>query len=97
MVDWTDHVWTEVYLKDKWVHLDSCEQAYDEPLTYDKGWGKKLTYCIAFDKDCVTEVTRRYVIDYEECLKRRTLVSEEWLLQKLHDIREEMWSSLSED
>jgi peptide-N4-(N-acetyl-beta-glucosaminyl)asparagine amidase len=48
-MDWTDHVWTEIYIEelDRWVHCDSCENAFDTPLVYEKGWGKKLTYCIS--------------------------------------------------
>jgi peptide-N4-(N-acetyl-beta-glucosaminyl)asparagine amidase len=47
-LDWTDHVWTEVYVDEmqRWVHLDPCDGYYDEPLAYEKGWGKSLTYVI---------------------------------------------------
>ena len=50
VVDWTDHVWTEVFLDDegRWVHMDCGEPIYDAPLTYEAGWGKQLTYVIAF-------------------------------------------------
>mmetsp|Transcript_53 Transcript_53/g.133 ORF Transcript_53/g.133 Transcript_53/m.133 type:complete len:589 (+) Transcript_53:244-2010(+) len=52
VVDWSDHVWSEVYLREKgWVHLDPCEAAVDEPLLYQK-WGKEQTYIIAF---CATD------------------------------------------
>lgn len=42
ILDWTDHVWTEVYVENdkRWIHLDSCENAYDKPLIYERGWGK---------------------------------------------------------
>ena len=42
VLDWTDHVWTEVYIdsEKRWVHLDSGENYWDAPLTYEKGWSK---------------------------------------------------------
>ncbi len=43
-----------------WVHTDSCECAIDSPLVYEQGWGKKLTYCIAYGRDHCVDVTRRY-------------------------------------
>ena len=55
VVDWSDHVWVEARLGGagavptggRWVHLDPCEAAVDEPLLYE-GWGKNQTYIVAF-------------------------------------------------
>lgn len=74
--DWTDHVWTEVWTGassrvGRWVHADSCEEALDEPLLYESGWGKKLTYCVAVGIDCVQEVTRRYSRQFDKVCERR--------------------------
>jgi len=46
-------VWVEVLILsgssaecDRWIHIDPCEAAVDEPLIY-QGWGKNLTYIVA--------------------------------------------------
>ena len=59
--------------------MDSCENAYDTPLIYEGGWGKKLTYVIAFSKEEVVDVTRRYSLNPMMNRMRRTLVQESWL------------------
>lgn len=71
--DWTDHVWTEIYSdsEGRWLHVDSCEAALDCPLVYEQGWGKQLTYCLAFGRDNVVDVTKRYTKKYTEVLTRR--------------------------
>jgi len=47
VVDWADHVWAEVRIGGRWVHLDPCEAAVDRPLLYQE-WGKRQTYILAF-------------------------------------------------
>ena len=39
ILDLTDHVWVE-YFSDalgRWIHMDACEAAYDQPLLYEVG------------------------------------------------------------
>jgi len=82
VMDWTDHVWTECYIHEyeRWVHLDSCENAFDTPLLYERGWGKKLSYVIAFSKEEVLDVTKRYILNSVLNRMRRTQVPESWLV-----------------
>lgn len=85
VVDWTDHVWTEVWYNDKWHHCDPCEACLDAPLTYEVGWGKKLTYIVAFGQQEVVDVTARYTRDWASVLARRTALSEEHLAKIIED------------
>ncbi|CAB1109414.1 unnamed protein product [Ectocarpus sp. CCAP 1310/34] len=59
VVDWADHVWVEARVDRRWVHVDPCEAAVDEPRLYES-WGKNQTYILAFSPTEVVDVTEAY-------------------------------------
>ncbi|KAI9136585.1 hypothetical protein BKA69DRAFT_1128961 [Paraphysoderma sedebokerense] len=89
VLDFTDHVWTEVYSDklSRWVHCDPCENAFDAPLMYDLGWGKKLTYIFAFSSTDAVDVIKRYVKNFEEVKPRRNLASEIWIIRGINEVK----------
>ena len=80
VMDWTDHVWTEAYIKaeKRWAHMDSCENAYDAPKMYERGWGKKLTYVIMISQRVVSRYLRILIFNnligshVPGCARRKT-------------------------
>lgn len=82
VVDKTDHVWSEVWslAQKRWIHADPCENVMDQPLMYEKGWNKKLSYVIAYSKDEIQDVTWRYTRNPEAVRKKRNLCSESSLV-----------------
>ncbi|XP_075403256.1 peptide-N(4)-(N-acetyl-beta-glucosaminyl)asparagine amidase isoform X1 [Tenrec ecaudatus] len=96
--DYTDHVWTEVYSpsQQRWLHCDACENVCDRPLLYEIGWGKKISYVIAFSKDEVVDVTWRYSCKHEEVMSRRTEVKEDLLRETINRLNKQRQQSLSE-
>ena len=77
IVDWSDHVWTEILLNDnQWIHLDPCEAAVDKPLLY-QDWGKQQTYIIGFYAPnkyrypIIEDLTSKYTSDDKEVIEQR--------------------------
>lgn len=58
--DNADHVWNEYWSEHmgRWVHVDCCEAAWDQPLLYEGGWGKKVGFVLAASRYGHADVTR---------------------------------------
>ncbi|GAB4835995.1 Peptide-N(4)-(N-acetyl-beta-glucosaminyl) asparagine amidase [Ancistrocladus abbreviatus] len=99
ILDFTDHVWTECFSihLGRWMHLDPCEGIYDNPLLYEKGWGKKLNYVIAIARDGVYDVTKRYTRKWHEVLSRRSITTESTLSSILANLRKECRKHLASE
>eukprot|EP00037_Helgoeca_nana_P013258 m.121940 g.121940 ORF g.121940 m.121940 type:complete len:175 (-) comp21930_c0_seq1:585-1109(-) len=75
---------------DRWVHMDCCENAWDSPLMYERGWGKKLSYIFSFTKGNVTDTTWRYSKDVAGSCSRRGGCGEAELVLLLEEINTEL-------
>ncbi|KAK5576361.1 hypothetical protein RB653_007502 [Dictyostelium firmibasis] len=92
ILDFTDHVWNEVFIDGRWIHIDCCEATYDSPLTYEGGWGKELSYVFAFEFNGIYDVTSRYSIKLPQL--KRYLISESDLSNYLNATNHRIRSTL---
>ena len=92
-----DHVWNEFYNEEeqRWIHLDSCEEAYDTPLLYEQGWGRVMTFILGMSEDGLVEVTPRYVKDWKIISERRSEKMEIKLSNILEDVNKKMMIGIS--
>jgi hypothetical protein len=103
VLDFTDHVWVEVRLASRnssaggaerhWVHADPSEGVLDEPLMYERGWGKNLSIIVAFTPWSIEHVTRSYTGNYSATVLRRG-ISEKMLEKAVREANLQLSSQL---
>ena len=93
-----DHVWNEFYNEEeqRWIHLDSCEEAYDTPLVYEQGWGRNMTFILGLSDDGLVEVTPRYVKDWKIIKERRSEKNEIKLKNILENFNKRIMMNINE-
>lgn len=83
VLDFTDHVWVEVWLPSlrRFVHADPCENKFDTPLLYESGWNKNLEYVLSFSRYGVVESTPKYTRKLNKIISKRSLSINEKFVQ----------------
>ncbi len=94
-----DHVWCEYFSNNlqRWVHLDSCENAFDNPLLYNEGWGKKMSYVFAISDHYVVDVTQKYIGANSKNTLPRDKIDEDDLKKVLAALNLSLLSHISDD
>jgi peptide-N4-(N-acetyl-beta-glucosaminyl)asparagine amidase len=72
--------------------MDPCEATADKPLLYEVGWGKKLTYLIAVGRTGVLDVSRRYTRQYNDVMRSRRGLDDDWISSYLKNLTNKMRS-----
>ncbi|MDQ6723283.1 MAG: transglutaminase-like domain-containing protein [Thermoproteota archaeon] len=73
--DFLDHCWNESLVGGKWIHIDSTLDypiSLDNPYYYEKNWGKKYHFVLAFSDATVEDVTFSYYQEWNNILQRRS-------------------------
>ncbi len=73
--DFLDHCWNESLIDGKWVHVDSTLDypiSFDNPYYYEKNWGKKYNFVLAFLDTTVEDVTYLYSQEWNIIQQRRS-------------------------
>ncbi|ODV96544.1 hypothetical protein PACTADRAFT_48380 [Pachysolen tannophilus NRRL Y-2460] len=93
-----DHVWCEYYSESmgRWIHIDCCENSFDNPLLYNRGWGKKMSYVIAIGDDYIIDVSDKY-IQIENNKISRNKISEADLKKFINCFNFKKWLNLKDD
>ncbi|GEQ72024.1 hypothetical protein JCM33374_g5710 [Metschnikowia sp. JCM 33374] len=73
-----DHVWCEYYSEklQRWVHLDPCENVFDEPSLYSKNWGKKMSWTLGIGDAYVADLSEKYATESDKAIPKSSVANE---------------------
>jgi transglutaminase-like putative cysteine protease len=68
-----DHVWVEVFINNRWVHVDPTEKRINQPLMYAQEWNKDVNLVYALTDKEVVDVTKTYQLNQgaQNCPKHK--------------------------
>ncbi|EGV61005.1 peptide-N4-(N-acetyl-beta- glucosaminyl)asparagine amidase [Yamadazyma tenuis] len=78
-----DHVWCEYYssgLK-RWVHLDPCEAAFDEPSLYTDNWGKAMSWVVGVNHSYMVDLSHKYITNSNKTIDKSRVVDNVWAVE----------------
>lgn len=71
-----DHVWCEYFSTGmkRWIHLDPCEAAFDQPDLYVNNWGKKMSYVIGINDAYFIDLSDKYITNKDKQIPKESVV-----------------------
>lgn len=55
-----DHVWNEILVNEKWLHVDPTDRRIDQPGMYIREWNKDVNAVFAIEENEILDVTDKY-------------------------------------
>ena len=55
-----DHVWVEISINNRWIHVDPTEKIINRPLMYAQDWNKDVNLVYALTDKEIVDVTETY-------------------------------------
>lgn len=87
-----DHVWCEYYSEKqkRWIHLDPCENVFDEPSLYCENWGKKMSWVLAVSDVNIADVSDKYITKEDKKIAKLSVANEKEVLEYIHWAQEKL-------